>query len=179
MGTRWVALLRGIAPMHPNQKNVDLRGVCERLGFTEVVSVQSSGNLVFDSASSDRAEVIGLLEAAWPDQLGFEARTILRTPAELEALVALAPYGAVEHGPTAYQLVTFFPGPVDIPFTTPHRPAEVATEVVHATDRELFTLTDTTATANSPLVMGWVERTFGKDQTSRTFPTLSRILKKC
>ena len=29
------------------------------------------------------------------------------------------------------------------------------------------------------MVMAWLQKTFGKDLTSRTFPTLSRILKKC
>lgn len=179
MATRWVALLRGIAPSHPNQKNDQLRGVCEDLGFQRVASVQSSGNLVFDAEGDDPDEVAALLEAAWVERLGFTARSIMRTPEQLQALVDAQPFGAQEHGRSSYQLVTFFPRAVDVPFALPHRPDGLSTDLVGATPSELFTVTDTTGRTGSPDSMAWLEKTFGKDLTSRTFPTLSRILTRC
>lgn len=179
MATRWVALLRGIAPMNTNQKNEQLRGVCESLGFERVASVQSSGNLIFDADSDDRSEVAGLLETAWPERLGFEARSILRTPDELDALVRLEPFGDGQHGPGSYQLATFFVGPVEVAGPLPHRPDGAAFELVAATRTEVFTVTDTTGSAGSPDTMTWLERTYGKDLTSRTWPTVHRILKRC
>ncbi len=165
--------------MNENQKSADLRGACEAAGFTRVASIQSSGNLVFDADSDDPGEVARLLEATWNERLGFTSRTIVRTPDELQALVDLQPYGAQEHGKSSYQLVTFFDRPLAIDFPLPHRLERQAAEVVHATTHELFTITDATAGKGTPDTMVWLQKTFGKDLTSRTFPTLSRILKKC
>lgn len=179
MTTRWVALLRGIAPMHENQKSADLRGACEAAGFTRVASIQSSGNLVLDADTDDRDEVTRRLERTWIDRLGFTSRTIVRTPEELQALVDLQPYAGQEHGPAAYQLVTFFDRPITLDFAVPHEVESLGLRVVHATATELFTVNDTSVGKGTPSAMGWLQKTFGKDLTSRTFPTLSRILKKC
>lgn len=179
MTTRWVALLRGIAPMNPNQKSADLRGACEAAGFTRVGSIQSSGNLVFDAATDDRDQVTRRLESAWTERLGFTSRTLVRTPEEIQALVDLQPYGDQEHGRSSYQLVTFFDRPLELDFTLPHEVEDLGLRLVHTTDHELFTVNDTSVGKGTPAVMAWLQKTFGKDLTSRTFPTLSRILAKC
>ena len=179
MTTRWVALLRGIAPMNPNQKNADLRGACEAAGFTRVASIQSSGNLVFDADTDVRDEVSRRLERTWTGRLGFTSRTFVRTPDELQELVDLKPYGEQKHGPAAYQLVMFFDQPPMLDFAVPHEVESHGLRVVHATPTELFTVNDTSVGKGTPSVMAWLQKTFGKELTSRTFPTLSRILKKC
>lgn len=47
--TKYVALLRGIGPSNPNMHGAKLRGVLEGLGFRDVQSVISSGNVIFSS----------------------------------------------------------------------------------------------------------------------------------
>ena len=76
---RYVALLRGIGPLNPAMRNVNLRGVVEGLGYTEVRTVISSGNVVFDGRAGRTASLEAKLEAAWPEQLGFTSTTIVRT----------------------------------------------------------------------------------------------------
>lgn len=49
--TKHVALSRGIAPTNPNLRNDSLRGVFENLGYANVKTVISSGNLVFERPS--------------------------------------------------------------------------------------------------------------------------------
>lgn len=176
--TRWVALLRGIAPMHENQKNVQLRGVLEDLGFDDVASVLSSGNLVFTAESDDREALQARIEAAWPAQLGFTSTSILRRADEIVALVAARPFGEREHGPASYLLVTF--AKEELPTSgLPAPPEGAAFDVLGSTGRELFTVTDTTGAAGSPDTMQWLERTFGADISSRTWNTVQRIRAKC
>lgn len=173
-----MAMLRGIAPMDPNMRNARLREVCEDLGLRNVRSVVSSGNLVFDADTSDAEALEGRLEAAWPERLGFESTSIVRTCEELAALWDLAPFGDREHGGGSYLLVTFAQGAIDPVFTVPYEPAGPGSTIVAVTERELFTVTDTTA-AKTPDVMGWMERQFGKAITSRTWLTVQRILARC
>jgi uncharacterized protein (DUF1697 family) len=175
--TQYVALLRGIAPMNPAMSNANLRAVCEDLGLEKVATVISSGNVVFETDLADRAGLEGKLEAAWPEKLGFESTTILRTRAELERLVDLAPFGELDHGPTSYLLVTFSKHRLEVDFEVPFQPADYDWSIVAATRGEIFTVSDTTR-AEGLGAMAWVEDRFGKQVSSRTWLTVARILKK-
>ncbi|QBI19969.1 DUF1697 domain-containing protein [Egibacter rhizosphaerae] len=176
--TRHVALLRGIGPSDPNMRNDRLRAVCEDLGLDNVVTVQSSGNIVFDVGDSERADLEGQLEAAWRESLGFESTTIVRTCDELAALTDLAPFGDRQHGRESYLLVTFVKNHIEPTFSMPHTPAGTACTMLGGTGRELFTVTDATK-AGSPNTMSWLEGEFGKAITSRTWLTVQRILGRC
>ena len=175
--TRYVALLRGIGPGDPRMRNENLRAVCEELGSEQVATVISSGNIVFDSTSVDGAELETRLQAAWSAKLGFQSLTIVRSRSDPEGLVASKPFGALEHGPRSYLLVTFSKHPLTVEFDLPHRPADAAYEMVAATPRELCTVTDTTS-ERTPDVMAWIERRFGQQVSSRTWLTVARILRK-
>lgn len=175
--TRCVALLRGIGPGNPSQRNENLRMVCEQLGLVRVSTVISSGNVVFDTDSEDLAALEAELEDAWNDRLGFESSTIIRTQEDLQQLVSLDPFKGLEHGKQTYLLVSFTKHPITVEMSLPHGPEDMSFELVAATDRELFTVTDTTS-ERTPNVMGWIEARFGKELTSRTWLTVERILKK-
>ena len=90
---RYVALLRGIGPINPNMRNVKLRGVLEEMGFDNVGSVITTGNLIFDAATDDLAGLEAQIEAAWPEQLGFNSTTILRSRDEFHEMVESRPFG--------------------------------------------------------------------------------------
>jgi uncharacterized protein (DUF1697 family) len=176
--TRYVALLRGIGPSDPNMRNVRLREVCEDLGLRNVATVVSSGNLVFDADDADAVHLEAQLEAAWPERLGFQSTSIVRTHAQLAALRDLAPFGDREHGKGTYLLTTFAKHRIQPTFTVPGAPLGPGFEVVGATDREVFSVTDTTAN-RTPDTMTWLERQLGPAITSRTWLTVTRILARC
>jgi len=177
MTTMYVALLRGIAPSNPKQSNDSLRRVCEGLGMANVQTVISSGNVVFETESTDAAVIETDLESAWRNQLEFESTTILRTRADLERLVEMEPFGGREHGAETYLLTTFVKSRLEYEWDFPFQPEGKDYWVVAGTDRELFTVTDTVH-SQSPNVMNWVESQFGKDVTSRTWLTVLRILER-
>lgn len=174
---QYVALLRGIGPMDPRMRNANLRAACEALGLANVSTVVSSGNVVFGSPSADVRGLESTLEAAWLAKLGFSSTTIVRRREELEALVALRPFGTLEHGPSTYLLVTFAKSPLPRPIEVPARPPAAAYELVAARERELFTVSDTTSSLDVD-VMRWIEGRFGKGLTSRTWLTVARILRR-
>ena len=96
---------------------------------------------------------------------------------DLLDLTEQQPFGALQHGPRSYLLVTFGKYTLDVEFELPHRPEGSPYRVVGATGRELFTVTDTT-TGQTPDVMRWIERQHGRQLTSRTWLTVGRILKR-
>lgn len=177
--TNYAAFLRGIGPGNPNMRNDKLCGVLEGLGFTNVQSVISSGNVLFSSPETDTAALEARLEAAWPEQLGFASTTIIRSQAQLEEIVAARPFGDRVHGPSSYLLVTFFKQPAHIPFDLPYQPPGKPYQLLGTTPAKdaLFTVTDNTTIPTTDL-MTWLERQFTKQITSRTLLTITRIVKK-
>lgn len=173
----YAALLRGIGPGNPNMRNDKLRGVFEELGYKNVQSVISSGNVIFESKSTDTAAMEAELEAAWPKVLGFQSTTIIRSQEQLEKLVARHPFKGMSHGPGSYLLVTFFRHPTKVDFTFPYQPEGKTYELLAADTNTLFTTTDNTQVKTTDL-MAWLEKQFGKEISSRTLLTTQRILKK-
>ena len=174
----YAAFLRGIAPMNPNMRNEKLRGVFERLGFDDVGSVISSGNLVFRSEHADVPALEALIEEALTADLGITSATLLRDAAELNAMIAANPFGDLEHGPAAYLTATLLKDRGPIP-ELPGLSNQGASQVV-GTDAErsaIYIVTDTTA-GSTPDVMVLLERALGKGITTRTWKTIQRITSK-
>lgn len=168
---KYVALLRGIGPSNPNMHGSKLKAVMEDLGFKNVQPVISSGNVVFESSTTDTAKLESLMEKAWPEKLGFNSMTMVRSQEQLRALVAKDPYKGTEHSRTNYQLVTFFKAP---PTGLKSRSDYYDIDGVHA----LCSTLDT-AKGKTPDFMVRLDKEYGKDQvTSRTWLTIQRILAK-
>lgn len=174
---KYVALLRGIGPGNPNMRNEKLRKVCENLGFQNVQSVISSGNLVFESDRADTKQMEAELETGWLDQLGFESMTIIRSQPQIQKLIKSDPFAGKTHSPASYLLTTFCKQPVKVSFGLPYQPASKTYQVIAATNNALFTVTDNTMVKTTDL-MSWLEKEFGKQITSRTWKTVERIFQK-
>ncbi|HLS25999.1 MAG TPA: DUF1697 domain-containing protein [Beutenbergiaceae bacterium] len=112
--TRYCALLRGIGPSDPNMRNDRLRGAFETLGFTEVGSVLSSGNIVFRDSTGEPAEVLEQrIQTVLRAHLGIPGGTIVRSREELQRLSDREPFGERTHGKSTYLTVTFCKRPLD------------------------------------------------------------------
>lgn len=174
---KYAAFLRGIGPGIPNMRNDKLRGVFEELGFKNVQSVISSGNIVFESDVADVSKLESLIEQALPQKLGFASTTVIRSKKQLEQLVATDPFEGLTHGSSSYLLVTFFKQPTKVKFSVPFSVPERPYKLLAASSRELCSTTDNTQQPTTDL-MSWLEKQFGKEITSRTWLTVQRVLKK-
>ena len=153
--TTYVALLRGIMPMNPNMKSERLKALFESLGFKKVHTVIASGNVVFGSSSTNMAALEAKIEKALPQKLDFTSTTIIRSRAELEALVKKNPFKGVKDEKPNYLVVTFFKD----------------------RRKELCTTIDLSS-GKTPDFMRELEKKHGKAMTTRTWKTIHRILKK-
>ncbi|MDB5254284.1 MAG: hypothetical protein JWL80_350 [Parcubacteria group bacterium] len=151
----YAALLRGIMPMNPNMKGEKLKETFESLGFKNVSTVIASGNVVFTSASKDTKKMEAEIEKAFIKKLGFASTTIIRSFDELKEFVGRSPFKGIKDEKPNYLIVTFFK----------NRQKEIA---------QVLNLDDT-KTAN---FMSSIEKTHGKEITTRTWKTVHRILKR-
>ena len=153
----YVALLRGIGPSNPNMHGSKLCSAFEGLGFTEVSSVISSGNVVFSSLSRDAAALEAMIERTLPERLGFTSTTIIRSRNELLALVEKDPFKGKAHGRDAYLIVSFLKDKRAVP------------------GGAIFTAIDM-ARERPQDVMVRLEKRYDKAITTRTWLTVQRVL---
>ena len=68
----------------------------EAMKLANVRSVIASGNVLFETRSTDAAALETRIETALRKALGYDVETFLRTPEELEALAANDPFSATD-----------------------------------------------------------------------------------
>jgi uncharacterized protein (DUF1697 family) len=174
---KYVAFLRGIMPMNPNMRNEKLRSVFESLGYENVQTVISSGNVLFETSVKDVEALESAIEKALPEQLGFTSSTIIRSQKQLQALIDKNPFEGLDDTQSSRLNVTFLKHKPRSKLSYPHRPDGKPYELLGLYDGAVCSAIDVTETT-TPDLMLWLEKQFGKDITTRTWKTVGRILKK-
>ncbi|HEU4616545.1 MAG TPA: DUF1697 domain-containing protein [Gammaproteobacteria bacterium] len=165
---RYVAFLRGVSPM--NAKMAALKACFERAGYTSVKTVLSSGNVAFDSERRSPAALVTGIEAAMKKELGRSFSTLVRPQTLLQQLVESDPFARHRVPAGAKRVVTFLRAPLKERLTLPID-FEGAT-ILAADGSEIFTAY--TPSPKGPMFMTLIEKTFGKDVTTRTWETVRK-----
>ena len=166
---RYAAFLRGVMPGKPAM--ADLKRAFEAAGFTEVSTLLSSGNVAFTAPAASPASLERRAEAAMTRRLGHAFLTIVRPVDRLRKLLAADPYEQFEIAPDAKRIVTFLR---KIPGTMPTLPLERdGVSILAAQGNEVFSAYR--PNPKGPVFMTLLQKTFGKDQTTRTWQTVQRV----
>jgi uncharacterized protein (DUF1697 family) len=173
----YVALLRGISPSNPNMRNENLRKVFEELGFVNVRTVISSGNVLFETDSTDVEELEGTIEKALYEKLGFTSTAIIKSRDELNLLVSKNPFKDLEDSPKSKLNVTFLKSTTANDLEFPFHGPDNGFTLLCCINGAVFSSVNLTV-SKTPVLMRWLEKEFGKDITTRTWKTIGRIIKK-
>jgi uncharacterized protein (DUF1697 family) len=166
---RYAAFLRGVTPM--NAKMAELKRCFERAGFAEVKTVLSSGNVVFNAPATNEAVLAKQAEAAIEKGLKRTFPVIVRSLDALREILASDPFGAFRLGPDSKRVVTFLS---KAPRPKPSLPIEVdGARILCAEGCEAYTAY--VAGPRGPVFMTLIEKTFGKDVTTRTWDTVRKV----
>ena len=173
--TKYIAMLRGAGPGNPNMHQHKLIAAVEALGFSNVHAVISSGNVIFESDSTDSKTLESRLEKMWPVSLGFISTTIVRSQVQLQNLIAANPFKDIQDLPGSRLNVTFLKDqPANI-VAFPHHGLRFY--AVGEYDGAVCSVLDLSG-GKTPGVFSWVDEQYGPENTSRTWKTVQRILKK-
>lgn len=166
---RYVTFLRDVSPM--NAKMSEVKSCFEMAGFTDVKTVLSSGNVVFDARTVSETALERKAQAVMTKQLGRTFYTIVRPAKILRELIQVDPFAAFDLPTNAKRVVTFLresPAKDFIP------PSEVdGARILSIHGSEIFTAY--VPNPRGPVFMTLIEKTFGTSLTTRTWDTV----KKC
>lgn len=169
---RYAAFLRGVMPT--NASMPALRRAFEAAGFGDVTTVLASGNAVFTARAASAASLQRKAEAAMTKVLGKPFLTIVRPVDALRELLASDPYRRFRLAPGAKRIVTFLR---EAPRPKPALPIEQDGARILAL-RGIDVLGAYSRTPKGPVFMTLLERTFGKEQTTRTWDTVARVVRQ-
>jgi uncharacterized protein (DUF1697 family) len=154
-----------------NAKMPALKRAFESAGFTEVKTVLSSGNVVFDARRASESALQRKAEAAMREALGQAFLTIVRPIGMLQEMLRSDPYRSFRLEPSAKRIVTFLREELTAKLALPME--QDGARLLALRGRELFS-----AYVPSPkgaVFMTLIERAFGKELTTRTWDTVAKV----
>lgn len=165
---RYVALLRGVSPS--NARMADLKACFEAMGFADVRTVLSSGNVVFTGPETTEPALIEAIESGMARTLPRSFPVVVRTTDHLRALVKADAFARFRLSPEAKRVVTFLGQPHRQNLSLPIEHDGATILAVNA--REVFTAY--IPNDRGPVFMTLIEKTFGRSVTTRTWDTVRK-----
>jgi uncharacterized protein (DUF1697 family) len=150
-----------------------LQAALEEDGFTEVRTLLSSGNVVFSGRRMSDSTIEKKVVATIEKNVGKTFGVIIRSIAELQALIDAEPYRAYRLPAGSKRVVTFLR-------SEPEKKLKLPPELYGAriwTVRGREALSSYVHNDKGPVFMALIEKTFGKDVTTRTWDTVSKVAK--
>ncbi|MEO8575176.1 MAG: DUF1697 domain-containing protein [Gemmatimonadales bacterium] len=154
-----------------NCKMPELKAAFEAAGFKNVKTLLSSGNVVFDATSGSEKSIQNKAEAAMEKHMGKRFSTIVRSVDALRDILASDPYSGFQLAAGSKKVVTFLK---EAPRSKPSLPVKLGGATIYSMgETEAFTAYE--RIDNGPVFMTLIEKTFGKDVTTRTWDTIARV----
>lgn len=165
---RYAAFLRAVSPM--NMKMAQLKQCLEAAGFGDVRTLLSSGNVVFSTRKTSEKALERRIEAAIERDLGQPFLTFVRSIDSLQAILASDPYKPFRLAAGSKRIVTFLRTEGTPP---PKLPIELdGARILCVRGTEVFSAY--IPGPRGPVFMSLIEKTFGKEVTTRTWDTVSK-----
>ena len=172
--TRYALLLRGVNVGTKNSLPMaELRAMLTKLGCTDVQTYVQSGNVVLSSQAKSET-VRRQVEQAIADSFDLEIPVVVRTRAELTAVVKRNPLGKVATEPKRYQ-VSFLSGKLSAKVARELEETAAPDERVVVSGREVYAWHPQTI-ARSKLWAKLAGKTLGVTATSRNWTTVEALL---
>jgi uncharacterized protein (DUF1697 family) len=167
----FVALLRGINVGKAKPVAMaDLQALLAGLGYADVRTHLRSGNAVFDAAGHEPDALATHIEAAVEERFGLEVSVLIRTPADLDAIIAGNPFPDAAAATPAQLHVAFLS---TAPASTID-PAAYAPDEVRIAGREVYAWYPN-GMGRSKLTNTALERHLGVRATMRNWNTVTKL----
>jgi len=171
----YIAFLRAInLASHQRVAMTDLHDLLAGLGFADVRSLLQTGNLLFRTGPRNGTELERQLEAASAKRLGFATDFMVRTAAELKAVVAANPFPREAKADPAHLLVMFLKDAANAKDVDSLQAAIKGREVVRARGKDAY-IVYPDGIGRSRLTNAVVEKHLGTRGTGRNWNTVLKL----
>jgi len=169
----YAALLRGINLGNRRVKMEALRAMFEQMGFTNVRTLQASGNVVFASKTSEPAKLARAIERQVVETFGFDSDTFVSSAEEIAKLVKLDPFAKEKLKEGSRTHISFLGQPLDTKSPFPYKAPDGSFRIVAITKTHLACIVEPTSSTLS--YMDYLGKLFGAQATTRTWNTVLKL----
>ena len=171
-----ISLLRSVnLAGHNKVKMEELRALYESLGFTDVQSYIQSGNIVFRTKSQDLARLSRKIEDEIDRRFGFRTHVILRTPSDLQSVLAKNPFARRPGMEPGRLLIDFLVREPSREALDKGRKLKTDLEELRIDGRELY-MYFPNGMARPKISWGAVEKVLNTPGTGRNLNTVRKLL---
>ncbi|HEX3717478.1 MAG TPA: DUF1697 domain-containing protein [Verrucomicrobiae bacterium] len=176
--SKYAAFLRGIN-VGGNRvlKMTDIKKGFESLGFREVITVGASGNIVFTAQTADSSDLAKTIDTGLHKAFGLNGSATVRSVDHLRELIESDPFRGVKITVDIRLYVTFLntPSRRRNPIKLPYNASKGIFQILKLTKTEIFTVVDLAAGGGTLDAMGFIEKEFGKNLTTRNWNTVKKL----
>lgn len=152
----------------------ELRHLLTGLGFKDVKSLLQSGNLVFTSDVPAGAELEARLEVETHKRIGLQTAYFVRTPGDLDAIIASNPFPKEAKGDPAHLVVMFLKDAPNAAAVSALRAVIKGPELVEAKGKHAY-IVYPAGIGESRLTTALIEAKLGTQGTGRNFNTVRKL----
>ncbi|MFZ2887025.1 MAG: DUF1697 domain-containing protein [Minisyncoccia bacterium] len=172
---RYAAFLRGInVGGRLIVKMADLTVMLEKAGFTEVQTILTSGNVIFDSETTNSEALEKKIETLLQKKYKRDIAVMVRNISEIKKMDAFQPFSGVKTTPNTRLYVVFLSEHskgVKIP------DENVNFRIVRILNGDAFVALELSDEYGTTDWMKTLEKVFGKRFTTRNWNTIQKVLK--
>lgn len=165
----YIVLLRGVMPSGKNSiKMAFLREILEQADFANVRTYIQSGNVVLQSSLSP-TEIAQKVRTVIFEKNGSDLPVIVKTPAEIQAILAENPFGEER------SFFTLTNDPLNKTFALELEQQDFGEDLLKITEKAIYLYIPTNA-ARTKLTNNFIEEKLNITATTRNFRTLTKLL---
>ena len=174
----YIALLRGInVGGHHKVPMAELREAMEQQGFTKIITLLNTGNIIFDASVNETDQLEIEIADVLQSTFGFPIPVLIRKKAMLLDLVQSEPFKEIAMTKDIRLYISFLKKKPEMEIETPWVSVDGSFRILEVRDRAIISVLDISIT-KTPQGMEALERLFGKDTTTRNWNTILRIAGK-
>lgn len=147
-----------------------LKACFEAAGFSDVRTLLSSGNVVFNARSSTLAALERRAEKAMQSEIGHSFATFVRSAEHLQNLIESEPFAEYKLPASVKKVITFLRSPAELTLELPVERDGASILKVRGSE----VLCAYVPGPKGPVFMSLLERTFSKNITTRTLETVRK-----
>jgi uncharacterized protein (DUF1697 family) len=175
---QYIAFLRGInVGGHHKVPMADLRKVLEKMGFKNTITLLNSGNIIFEAPQDKNKNLENTLSLQLEEAFGFSIPIIIRRAQSIVQLVTKDPFKGITISKDIRLYVSLLKEKTPVDLELPWANDDDSFKILEITQDCIISILDL-AIAKTPKAMGVLEKTYGKNITTRNWKTIERIYKK-
>ena len=175
---KYITFLRGInVGGHHKIPMADLRTMMEKMGFSSIVTLLNSGNVIFEANSSNTNDLEKMISENLEKTFGFPVPTIVRPAKMISQMYTDQPFKGIEVHKDVRLYVSFLKEAAQSDLKLPWASPDNSYQILELRDKSVLSMLDLSLTG-TPQTMESLEKIYGSDMTTRNWNTIERIVDK-